>query len=106
MRQGILAFGPRAVLPENPNVGAAIISGSISQPSKGEELVEDVGPKGRRDLNNYRPAEILNYLNKHTMKETLSNVVIAKCGSIPVACLALPLANVLSARTCIQSYRN
>ena len=71
MRQGIVAFGPRAVLPENPNVGAAIISGSIPQPSKGEELVEDVGPKGRRDLNNYRRAEILNYLNKHTMKETL-----------------------------------
>ena len=82
MRQGILAFGPRAVLPENPNVGAAIISGSIPQPSKGEELVEDVGLKGRRDLDNYKRAE---------------------CGSIPVACLALPLANVLSARTCIQS---
>ena len=72
MRQGILAFGPRAVLPENPNVGAAIISGSIPQPSKGEELVEDVGPKGRRDLDNYKRAEILNYLNKHTMKETLA----------------------------------
>ena len=71
MRQGILAFGPRAVLPENPNVGAAIISGSIPQPSKGEELVEDVGPKGRRDFDNYKRAEILKYLNKHTMKETL-----------------------------------
>ena len=57
MRQGILAFGPRAVPPENPNVGAAIISGSIPQPSKGEELVEDVGPKGRRDLDNYQRAE-------------------------------------------------
>ena len=71
MRQGILAFGPRAVLPENPNVGAAIISGPVPQPSKGEEVVEDVAPKGRRDLDNYKRAEILNYLNKHTKKETL-----------------------------------
>ena len=56
MRQGILAFGPRAVLPENPNVGAAIISGPVPQPSKGEEVVEDVAPKGRRDLDNYKRA--------------------------------------------------
>ena len=34
MRQGILAFGPRAVLPENPNVGAAIISGPYFWVSK------------------------------------------------------------------------
>ena len=66
MRQGILAFSPRAVLPENPNVGAAILSGPVPQPSKGEVVVEDVAPKGRRDLDNYKRAEILNYLNKHT----------------------------------------
>ena len=48
--------------------------------------MEDVGPKGRRDLNNYRRAEILNYLNKHTMKETL-----------------VKYPEVSESRTCIQS---
>ena len=93
MRQGILAFGPRALLPENPNVGAAIISASIPQPSKGEELVEDVEPKGHRDLDNYKRAEILNYLNKHTMKETFrlgpaSNPYVA-CGLHLSICAAI-----------------
>lgn len=75
MRQSVLSFAPRVVMPTS-NLGAAIVTGPapISTSDEGAPPVEQAQPtaKVRRDPENYRKAEILNYERKHTAQETLN----------------------------------